>query len=374
MKIGVLTEIINGHSGARAPLEIAAQLSRLGHDITVYAYDFWRDESMCTFLQKRKVQLVTLPKPKWGKYFVIPKLYRELKIDNPQVLYFSGTPPFFIAAWLTGTPIVRMYQGTQFDAYLEYFLPEQPFSLYTKLINFAANIFIYLIDLMSFRLSTGVVAISRYAAEEGESLYHRKVHQVIYHGISQLKSSRIKHQKNKVVHILSVSRITPYKGFHLIIKALKQMKTHSNFILTIAGSQQKSHYVTYLQKLAGGWLKIVSDPSDNVLAQLYEKSDIYATADRYLYFGLPVGEAARFGKPAVSLNYAAATEVIKHGQTGYIAQNAEELVKYLEMLTRDSKLRKRMGELARRWVKQFTWEQAGRAWEKILLTYAHSKP
>ncbi len=372
MKIGVLTEIINGHSGARAPLEIGCQLARLGNDITVYAYTFWQDEDMFNYLRKRKVNVHLLRKPKMGKYFVIPALIKQLKTDDPHVLYFSGTPPFFIAGFLTGIPIVRMYQGTQFDAYLEYLSPQQPISFFTKLTNAIANIFIYLIDFMSFRLSVAVVAISNYAGAEGKSLYHREVEKVIYHGISRFDNSLLKLPSSKVIRILSVSRITPYKGFHLIIKALKQIKTPVKFIFTIVGSQPKPQYVSYLKNISGPWLEIIEDPSDQKLAKLYSSTDIYATADRYLYFGLPVAEAAQFGVPSVALNFAAASEVISHGKTGYVAQNTAELSNYLDKLIKNDSLRKRFGKNAKIWIRRFSWERAGREWANVLHHHARN--
>lgn len=370
MKIGVLTEIISGHSGARAPLEIGVQLAKLGHDVTIYAYDFWSDNTMYTYLHKHHVKTITLCKPRLGKYAVIPRLFWLIRRNKPQILYFSGTPAFFIAGYLTGIPIVRMYQGTQFDAYLERFVPKQPILLHQKIINLAANIFIYLIDFMSFRLSSAVVAISRYAKREGETLYRRNVAAIICHGITNFSTKAVLEKNERNIHILSVSRITPYKGFHLIISALNQINKGKPFTFTIVGSQPKTNYVAYLKKLAGSWLKIIIDPPDRALARMYQKSDIYATCDRYLYFGLPIGEAARFGKPAVSLKSCAANEVIKHGHTGFIAENSQELSMYLEKLIRNSKLRQRMGIQARDWIQRFTWERSGKEWEKILLKYA----
>lgn len=370
LKIAVLTEIINTHSGARAPLEIARHLALLGHQITIYAYDRSLDTTLQTELAKSgiTVKLFKLPSSMLLKYFLILPLGNILRKDAPDVAYFSGTPPFFLAAYFTGIPVVRMYQGTQFDALLETVLPGNKISQIMILLNKFANILIYLIDFMSFRLSREVVAISRYAKDEGEKLYKRNVKAVIYHGTS-LFPDRKKHPKNKShrIEILSVSRLTPYKGFHVLIRALKTIRTTKKIRLTIIGSQPKTNYLKWLRKLGGKMVKFVIDPSDQKLNFYYKNSDIYVTADKYLYFGMPITEAAQFATPTVALNFAAAGEIVKHRETGLVANNFSELKKYLKILIENDKLRFVLGKNAEVRVKNFTWKKTAKRWEKILL-------
>lgn len=377
MNIGILTEIISYHSGARAPLEIAKHLAKRGNQIVIYAYDFNLNSEAKTDLQRHKCSIVLFKKPSIpiiGKYLTIPKVYSSIKKHSHHAMYFSGTPPFFLAGKLSGIPIIRMYQGTQFDAYVENKNPDEKLSFLDILINKIVNLAIYLIDFMSFRLSNGVVAISRYAAWEGKQLYQRQVNGIIYHGTTQLhqgKSLR-KIQKRKV-EILSVSRITPYKGFHLIIKAMKQIKTNRKFTLTIVGSQPKYHYLKYLEKVGGSNLKIVLNPQDEDLSKLYQLSDFYITADKYLYFGLPIYEAAQFEKPTISLNVAAAGELIEHGKTGFIAQNTDELANYMKLLIEDDNLREKLGRNAKKKSRFFSWEKCAEEWEKIIKEIVREK-
>lgn len=370
MKIGILTEIVNFHSGSRAPLEIARHLSLLGNDVTVYAYSHMLDPKAQKSLSVNKVKIKLIEKSKnrfLSKQIAAIALYKKLKQDSPDITTFSGTPPFFIAAKLTNIPIVRIYQGVQFDALLENLLPGQKPTLTQKIANHVANIAIFLIDLMSFRLSSGVVSISKYAAQEGKKLYGRKSNVVIYHGTTFLKIPKSTPKKdNKTVNLISVSRITPYKGFHNIINALEKVKTQKKMKLTIVGSQPKKDYVKYLEKLGKDKLTIVTNPTDAKLAQIYKNSDIYVSADRYLYFGLPICEAGVFNLPTVSLNLAAAVEIVKHAKSGYIANSQEEFTKYLEILINNPSIRFKLAKEAKKQAQEFfSWSKAAKQYEKL---------
>lgn len=371
MRIGVLTEIVNFHSGSRAPLEIARHLSLLGNGVTVYAYSHMLDPRAQKSLIADNVRIKLIEKSKnrfLAKQLAARTLYKLLKTDSPDITTFSGTPPFFIAAKLTGIPIVRIYQGVQFDALLENLLPDQKPTFAQIFLNKLANIAIFAIDFMSFRLSNGVVSISKYAAQEGEKLYGRKSDVVIYHGTTFLKNPKeaVKKSHNSI-NLVSVSRITPYKGFHKIIEALLKVKTQKKIKLTIIGSQPKKEYVKYLLKKGRGKIAIVTDPTDFNLAKIYQKSDIYVSADRYLYFGLPICEAGTFSLPTVSFNLAAAKEIVKDQKSGFIANSQQEYTKFLQILIENSALRMKMGKYAKDLAKnEFTWQKAAQKYQSFL--------
>ncbi len=373
LKIGVLTEIINYHSGARAPLMIAKHLAKRGHNVTVFAYNTMLDHTALADLNDSGVRIVFI-KIKRIKYFSAIALYLELKKNPPDAVWFSGTLPFFVAAKFTGVPIIRMYQGTQFDALLENKNPNEKLTFKDKFLNQVANLYIYMNDFISFRLSNSIVAISEFSAREGEALYKRKCDKVIFHGTSFLPiiKSPTKTKKN-TFNIISVSRITPYKGFHILLNALKKIKTNKNILLTIVGSQPKLKYVKYLKKLGGKQVNIILNPSDNELSKLYKQTDICATADRYLYFGLSIYEAAYFNKPTIALNQAAALEIILHEKTGFVAENIDKLSHYMTVLINNPKLRYILGKNANNLAHIYTWDYCAGEWEKVILKTIKTK-
>ena len=374
MKIAIVVEIINYHSGARAPLEIAKHLARLHHKVTIYAYSYGQDYETRNDIIKSGASIVTLnkiPIPFIGKYITAFSFFGILKKSSPKVIAYAGTLPFFLSSKLTRIPIILMYHGTQPNAYLEKKNPDEQITIKDKLLNQIANMYIYLVNGILIYLSKEVVAISKFAANELERLYRKKAHSVIYLGTTSLLLEKQSSKKEKTsIAILSVSRITPYKGFHLIIEAIKKVKTNKKVILTIVGSQPKHKYIEYLKKLGGNSVEIVLDPSDKELSKLYQQSDFYVTADRYLYFGLPIVEAAQFGKPTLSLNFAAAKEIIAHNKTGFIANNINEFSKYLQKLIEDDSLRKALGAKALQRVRKYTWEICAQNWETTIKQFA----
>ncbi len=371
LKIAVLVEIFNYHSGARAPLEIAKHLHRLGHTITVYGYDSLQDPVVIQDLKNEGIQFFIIKRNQLqvvGKLFSVFPLFKMLKEDPPQIVCFAGTLPFFIAAKFTGLPIILTYYGSQLDAYLEKKLPDDPIYFYDKTCNLFVNFFILLINFILVRFSTRVVAISNFSAQEARKYYGRMPEEVIYLGATPLsyKKHVSKHNFHSV-NLLSVSRITPYKGFHIILNALRKVNTKMVVHFTIAGSPAKERYLTFLKKHIDKNMHIALNPTDESLADLYNTADIYLNADRYLYFGLPILEAAYLGKPTVSFNFAAASELIIHNRTGFIAQNKKEFAYYTEKLIEDEKLRKNLGKNARALAKKFSWEKCALGFERLFI-------
>lgn len=371
LNIGVITEIIDLHSGSRAPLEIAINLAKLKHKVTIYAHSHMEDKNAKRALEKHGIKVITINRPHFpiiGKYIAAAKLFRILKKQKHQIMTYSGMLPFFLAGTLSGIPIVRIYQGTQFNAYLEKKIPDEKPTNAEKLINYIANVYIYLVERLTTSLSAGVVTISQVSKKEAEKLYGKKVNQVIYHGTTILKSPKKENIKKGLI-FLTVSRITPYKGFHKIINALGKVKTKNKFTYLIVGSQPKKNYLKYLKKIGGKNIKIVENPKDYELAHLYKSSSLYLNADQYLYFGLPIMEAAYYKIPTVSFDFAAASELVDNNKTGYVAKNEKEFVDCVEKLIKNKNLREKMGQNAYfKATNKFTWKKAARDYVKVFQT------
>lgn len=371
MNIAVIAGTINNRSGSRAPLEIAKHLALLKHEVTVYASKRDQDPDTAHELSSFGVKMNTYKKSSLlGNYLDAYRLYFLLKNNNQQLCLFSATLPFFCASLLSRIPTVRLYQGTQFDALLEYAELNRSPSIYLRIANLFVNLIVYINGLISFRLSAKVIAISNYCAREGENLYKRKVDAIIYNGGNHLSPGKLpRSRKNKIITLLSVSRITPYKGFHLIIKALQRIQTRKRIVFVIAGSQPKKNYLKFLrddQQSQSFSLKIAINISAAQLVDLYSDCQIYVNADRYLFFGLPIAEAAFFAKPTVSLKLAAAEELIDHGKTGYIAKDLTQLSYFLKLLINNPGKAQAMGRKARlKALHLFHWHAAALEYERF---------
>lgn len=91
-----------------------------------------------------------------------------------------------------------------------------------------------------------------------------------------------------------------------------------------------------------GWLdkqRLMDELSD---------SDVFVLAS--LWEGMPIAliEAQAMGIPAVASNIEGNKDVVVHGETGFLADTDESLLRYTQQLVNDPQLRRRMGRAARR--------------------------
>ena len=366
MKIAVLTEILSTHSGSRAPIELAKHLS-LNNKVTLMAYSFKTDSKVKQELEKSGVAVILIDVPNilFGKWLVAFKFLPHLKGND--IISFHGTLPVFLVARLSGIPLVQTYYGTQLDAYLERLLPYQKNNFKDKFLNFLGNKITLLIGRVYLGLSNKVIAISQYGSLEAKKFYGQEI-PFIYLGASLLSREKKPTTNYKLsVNILSVSRITPYKGFHLLIEAVKDVERKVN--LFIIGSSPQPKYLDYLKKIGTANTKFFIDLSDKELARLYQNCGIYASCDRYPFFGLPPLEAALFGKPSVILDYCAAREIVVHQKTGFVAKDLKEFRKYLTILIDNSILRRKMGREAKTWAREtFSWNKTAKEYLRSFQT------
>lgn len=350
--VAVLAEICNLHSGSRAPIELAKFLSNQKGIIKIYFFCFDKniDKEAVDKLKKASVEIIFLKTvnlsffEKLKASFSLFNYFKTFKID---LILFSGSLPMFLAAKLLRKPIFTTYYGTQFDAYFEKFIPTYSQTLLDKFLNVFFNLLIYISDLIVVKFSDKVIAISKFTAKECSKLFGKKI-QFIYSGVDLKIDKGLAHKKSSPLRILSISRITPYKNFHLLIQAINtiNLEPRYNIELTIVGSQPKRKYLNYLNKIKKTSTKILLDLDEKSLSKAYQSCDIYVSADRYLFFGFPPIEASIFKKPSILFNYCAAKEIVENNKTGFIVENTDELIDKLKFLTLNRQKILKMGRVA----------------------------
>ena len=72
-----------------------------------------------------------------------------------------------------------------------------------------------------------------------------------------------------------------------------------------------------------------------------------------------------FGKPIIATRHAGIPDAVKDGYNGILVEenNPDELGKAIMKLYKDKKLRKRLGDNGKKWVKNFNWDKIS---DKIL--------
>ncbi|MCH7951965.1 glycosyltransferase [Patescibacteria group bacterium] len=368
MRIAILTEIINRKSGARAPIEIAKALAAERNKVTIIGYDRDLETEAQKELRAANVTIQLLGQNGLLASLEVSKRLKQGKFD---VVSFHGTLPSFLGAKIARLPIVRTYYGTQLNPLNDKSFPKKP-NFTVKALNWLANAYIKTLDSFMLRNSDRVIAISRYTQKELKNLYGISTDYVYLGAVPKSfkehkpTTRRSTLNAKRSTTILSVSRITPYKGFHKLIEVFNRLnRKYPHIRLTIAGSSPNQNYLNYLKKIANSNVGFAIDVSDKQLLRLYRQADIYATFDQYLFFGMPILEAATLSVPTVALNRCAAPEVVNHGHTGFLAETESDFERHLEQLITKPQVRKTLGNQAAEESQRFTWQTLGKKYSQI---------
>lgn len=353
MRIALLTEIISGRSGARAPLEIAKALKKNGVDVTVFGYQKLLEQESISELNSAGIAVTAIDQPRMLAPYTIARLLIKGSFD---IVSFHGTLPFFLGALFTKIPIVRTYYGTHNNTLIDNVYNGKP-GLRLRLLNILSSRIILRREKFMSRHSIRVIAISKCMKNEHRRLYGNTPSVIYLGNISSQQRIITKSKQKEIISIISVSRIVPYKGFHTLIRIFDNLsKKYQKIELIIAGSTPNQQYLTYLKKIAGKNIRFNTNITDKQLQECYQAADIYATFDQSLVFSMTILEAGIFSLPSVALNICSAKEEILHGKTGYLAGNQKQFEIYLERLILDKDLRRSMGEQAKVYVHQFSWD------------------
>jgi glycosyltransferase involved in cell wall biosynthesis len=177
--------------------------------------------------------------------------------------------------------------------------------------------------------------------------------------------------------ILFVGRLEKRKGIHILIQAIPLvLKDIPNATFIIVGRDTfiTKDYVAFFGNKEHSYkeqlLKMVPNEytrkvqflgyvDSDELDSLYRLCDIFVAPSLYESFGLIYIEAMAYGKPVIGCSVGGVPEVVKDGETGVLVppENIYLLAKAIISLLNDSRLRLKMGNNAREYVKNnFTRE------------------
>lgn len=130
-------------------------------------------------------------------------------------------------------------------------------------------------------------------------------------------------------YLLYVGRITPQKGTHLAVQLARKL----GLPLIIAAKLDPEHQSYFDTEVAPylsqniQWIGEVNEA---------ERNELMSKALCFLHpglwrepFGLTLIEAMACGAPVVALRRGAIPEIVRHGKTGYIAENAQEMLELI---------------------------------------------
>jgi glycosyltransferase involved in cell wall biosynthesis len=176
-------------------------------------------------------------------------------------------------------------------------------------------------------------------------------------------------QQAGALHILFVGNLTPVKGLHTLLQALKHVPAEQ-WRLTVVGSlTMDPDYVDSIRRQidGSGWSDRVrllgACPNAEVATHLVQHH-VLAVPSLYEAFGIAYLEAMGFGLPVIASSAGGAHELITEGEHGFLVApgDATTLTQHIQMLQHERNRLRRMSLAAfRRAQTHPTWaECAGR--------------
>lgn len=337
-------------------VDIARELAKTGHDLTIYATDLDfannaktfnkklpRVESQQGFKIKRSHPWFTI-----HLFFVNPGMYNQLKNDNPDVIHTIGIRSFqsLVSAIVSkrhGIPLVISDQGG---------LTTHPdlknVNITRKILYSFQNIMVQFI----IKQSSKIIVANDYEKEIFLKFAPSSKIVVVRNGISleslQTHNSNFKKKYNITSKfVLFVGRFNRVKGIDILIRAWSLIKDEpdaKDFKLVIMGVdfgfESEMFKLIGELKLEDRILVIKKPPREDVIAA-YEACEFLALPSRWELSPLTPLEGFAFKKPVISTRTHGIPHTIQDGKNALLVEpeDYQQLSKAILKLMNDNKMR-----------------------------------
>ncbi|HBM89326.1 MAG TPA: hypothetical protein DD437_12335 [Rhodobiaceae bacterium] len=168
--------------------------------------------------------------------------------------------------------------------------------------------------------------------------------------------------------ILTMSRMTPGKGFDTVLDATTHLQQPIRLLFAGTGPMENQLRQSASDLQGGTQVEFLGWVSGDDKAKFFCDADIFCLPSQYDSFGVGYVEAMAFGLPVIALKIGPIVDVVPANKCGIlIKQNdVHGLAAAIDRLSTDQALRKTMGENAKKWVlSQYSSEAVGQNLQKI---------
>lgn len=362
MRIGFLTErMLTGFGVDLAVDQLAAGLSRRGHDVTVYCSMV--DDSY----SHRQYRLCPTPVQATKAFPLMDRRGRAwatvLDYEDLDVLEVHSFP-FFSTIPRLSVPTVAVDHGISLTQGMPMWLRADfayvSWSLYHRDLPHASEV-VTISDFLRKQMPTRLAArahVIPWGAEHywrpvgrEESVAYRRNRDIPDDAILALYVGRLNHKGQ------------PYKGVAELLRHFQALRHEGLPVaLLCVGFGGADDAATIAR--AGGVAVLSAPASEMPLA--YSAADLFVTCSRWEGFGLPLIEAQRFGRPAVAYAVGAHPEIANAGESALLVRTPEEFRSAWRSLVTDAARRKALAEAASQHAANFSWDRAVTAHEDLL--------
>lgn len=173
--------------------------------------------------------------------------------------------------------------------------------------------------------------------------------------------------ENRIV-ITTVSRMTWKKGVHdLVTIALRLLKRYDNLLFLMIGEgplRKKLESKVNELNLAQYFL-FTGEVSRSTVLDLLDKSDIFVLPSPREAFGIVILEAFLKKVPVVARNHSGVSDLITHGETGLLADDDEQMARYIGELIGRPELAASLSAAAYQELHRYRWPDIAKRVEEV---------
>lgn len=371
MKINFTLFSTSMTGGVRATFEIANELSKKGHEVTITSLE--GDHSWFPL----KAEVIYVEKPNFVK--LINPL---IKIKSDASFQFSSIGPALnylkmgfepdiikpltetipecdinVATWfLTAFAVYRSDKGIPFYFFMDFDeLAEKQGKYYHKLFRESLYLPLNLISLSSWLKDWIKENYNKDATVCGVGIEH----DIFYPRKNILKSS-------EGPKIMGIFRGFDYKGDSDLINALNIVyKELPEFNLIIVCSKDTFKELIKKNNIKFNYTFFES-PSDEKLADLYSSSNLFVFPSHREGFGLPPLEAMACGTPVVTTDCLGVRDYVVDGENAIMVpiKRPDSIAKAVLKVLKDENLSLKLKKNGLKTAKKFTWDKVADIFEK----------
>ena len=166
--------------------------------------------------------------------------------------------------------------------------------------------------------------------------------------------------------LLYASRKSPEKHMVSVIRKFKQIhkEVPDSHLLLVGSDGPSSEYVERLSNKLD-YVSCAGRVPFSDLLKLFNTADLTCLWSWVEAEGLVLIEAMAQGTPSVGANGYGISDVIRHGQTGYLADDLDEFADYVIKLFKDDDLRAEFGKNAKRIAENYRVSKIAETWIKL---------
>ncbi|MBK9926179.1 MAG: glycosyltransferase family 4 protein [Anaerolineales bacterium] len=194
------------------------------------------------------------------------------------------------------------------------------------------------------------------------------------------ESEIAKRAKDSNFRILFLGNVIYRKGLHTLLKAVSGQQLAVS-VDVVGGLKAEPQYAEEMQKfvIANGLsskVKFHGSLDNGPLVEMYKRAHVMVVPSSYEGFGIVYLEGMGFGLPAIGTTAGAASEVITHGEDGYLIEpdDADALAKHLTELAMNRELLLKLSLNAlKRYKSQPRWDETAKGIREFLSVIARGE-